>query len=276
MKSEDRDLGMGRKISRRDFLGGAAASVVAGALVVPGCSGEKPGLPSGPAGTAGRPLDPAAYPPSRLEMRGSHRGSFEVAHEMAFESRTDWGPAAEPDPDEYDLVVVGAGLSGLAAAFFYREQNPGARVLLLENHDDFGGHAKRNEFEWNGRTILGYGGSQFLMFPSSYSEETTGLLARLGVEKTRLEDAYDQDLFRTHDLGPAVYFDRATYGVDRVVRSPLVDPEGFIPMAPAGVSIEDSIAQMPLSEPARRELRRLYSASEDLLPDHSIFQSTLR
>jgi spermidine dehydrogenase len=81
---------------------------------------------------------------------------------MALEKRTDWGPAAEPDTREYDLVVVGAGISGLAAACFYREQHPGARVLLLENHDDFGGHAKRNEFEWNGRTILGYGGSQSL------------------------------------------------------------------------------------------------------------------
>ena len=54
-------------------------------------------------------------------------------------------PLTELDED-YDLVVVGAGLSGLAAAHFYREQRPAARILLLDNHDDFGGHAKRNEF----------------------------------------------------------------------------------------------------------------------------------
>ncbi len=138
---------MGRKISRRDFLHGAAGSLVAGAALASGCPAPQDSPPSGPVGTPGAPLDAAAYPPSRAGPRGSHTGSFETAHQMGIEKRTGWGPAVEPDSNEYDLVVVGAGVSGLAAAFFYREQYPGARVLLLENHDDFGGHAKRNEFE---------------------------------------------------------------------------------------------------------------------------------
>jgi spermidine dehydrogenase len=205
-------------------------------------------------------------------MRGNHEGSFETALEMAFGKRTDWGPATEPDAGVYDLVVVGAGISGLAAAFFYREQHPAARVLLLDNHDDFGGHAKRNEFQWNGRTILGYGGSQSLEAPSSYSDVSQALLERIGVEKTRLREAYDEDFFRRHGLGAAVYFDRATYGTDRLVTGDFVDPSLFLPVASSGLAIEDAIGQMPLSETARQELHRLVSASEDRLPEHSIFR----
>ena len=191
---------------------------------------------------------------------------------MGFDKRTDWGPVHEPDADTFDLVVVGAGVSGLAAAFFYREQHPNARVLLIENHDDFGGHAKRNEFEWNGRTILGYGGSQSLEAPSSYSDVAKGLLAEIGVDKDRLRDAYDEDFYRRNGLAAGVYFDRSTYGTDRLVRTDFVDPSTFLPVASSDVAISDAIEQMPLSEPARRELRRLAGASEDRLPDRSIFQ----
>jgi spermidine dehydrogenase len=263
---------MGQRISRRDFLHGAVGSLVAGAALTPGCSRRQSEPLSGPVGMAGTPVDPEAHPPSRLGLRGSHPGAFEVAHEMAFEKRTDWGTAAEPEPRDYDLIVVGAGVSGLAAAFFYREQNPNARVLLLENHDDFGGHAKRNEFEWEGRTILGYGGSQSLEAPSAYSDVAKGLLARLGVEPARLRDAYDEDFFLRNDLAAGVYFDRASYGTDRLVRTDFMDPSAFLPVAPSGVALEDAVEQMPLSGPARRELLTLVDSSEDRLPDHSIFR----
>lgn len=263
---------MGRKISRRDFLHGAVGGLVAGAALAPGCSPPRARAPAGATGTGGTPLDPALHPPSRLGLRGSHPGAFEVAHQMALEERTDWGPASDPDDREYDLVVVGAGISGLAAAFFYREQHPGAHVLLLENHDDFGGHAKRNEFEWNGRTILGYGGSQSLQEPSSYSDVAKGLLARIGIGTARLRDAYDEDFFRRNDLAAGIYFDRATYGVDRLVRTDLVDPSLFLPVASSGGATQDTIERMPLSEAARRELQRLVGGSEDRLPDHSLFR----
>ncbi len=270
MKASDRDLGMGRNISRRDFLHGAVGTVIAGTALSAGCSPTPATRTTAPVGTSGTPPDPAMYPPSRLGLRGSHAGSFETAHQMAFEKRTDWGAAIEPDPSEYDLVVVGAGLSGLAAAFFYREQHPTARVLLLDNHDDFGGHAKRNEFEWNGRTILGYGGSQSLEAPSSYSDETQGLLSRIGVETKPLRAAYDEDFYMRHGLEAGIFFDESTYGVDRLVHSSFVDPSAFLPVAPSDVGLADAVGQMPISNAAQIELLQLVTASEDRL-DASLF-----
>jgi spermidine dehydrogenase len=262
---------MDEKITRRDFINGAAG-LVAGAALAPGCTAPKTSIPGGSVGTSGKPPDPNAYPPSRLGLRGSHTGAFEVAHQMAFEQRTDWGLDAEPDPGDYDLVVVGAGVSGLAAAFFYREQHPGARVLLLENHDDFGGHAKRNEFPWNDRTIIGYGGSQSLEAPSNYSAVSKQLLSKIGVEPTRLDDAYDRDFYRRHGLAQGFFFERGTWGSDRLVQADLVDIKGFIPVAPANLDIDDAVAKMPLSESARRELLRVIQGDDDALPEHSVFR----
>ena len=94
-----------------------------------------------------------------------------------------------PIEETYDLVVVGGGISGLAAAWFYRRAKPSARILILDNHDDFGGHAKRNEFTLDGRRIIGYGGSQSLQSPNAlYSPVAKGLLRDLGVDITQVRD----------------------------------------------------------------------------------------
>src|SRR4029078_13287388 len=107
------------------------------------------------------------YPPARTGLRGSHAGAFENAHSVRDGT---FRPAEMRDVDgEYDLVVVGAGISGLAASYFYRKARPDARILILDNHDDFGGHAKRNEFVVDGRFLLGYGGGGGAPTPASAS-----------------------------------------------------------------------------------------------------------
>ena len=143
----DRELGMDRPITRRDFLNGASIAIGA-SLLSPGTfwtdvlADEAVYAPE---------KAPGYYPPAKTGMRGSHDGSWEVAHSLR--DGKHWDNAA-PDTESYDLIVVGGGISGLSAAYFYRQQaGPKARVLILENHDDFGGHAKRNEFQRR-RTVV--------------------------------------------------------------------------------------------------------------------------
>src|ERR1700738_2439964 len=135
------------RISRRDFLNGMA-------------------VPFAPVLTPAAQLaaDPARYPPALTGLRGQHPGSFEVAHEIARGSR--WRIDEMALEESYELVVVGGGISGLAAAWFFRRAaGPEARILVLDNHDDFGGHAKRNEFTLDRRLIIGYGGSPSIQSP---------------------------------------------------------------------------------------------------------------
>ena len=118
-KHIDKDLGMDRPISRRDVLHGFGA--LTASSFVPGTVFADEVMA---AEKAGHPY----YPPALTGMRGDHDGSFDVAHKLAREGKRDWGPVEEPDSGLYDLVVVGAGLSGLAAAHFYLKENPRARI----------------------------------------------------------------------------------------------------------------------------------------------------
>ena len=171
---------MAIEITRRDLLNGMAIGAVG--TMLPAYASEA--LVS--LGRTGRPGGPSTYyPPTLTGMRGSHAGSFEVAHALAWQGQK---PESYEALDEhYDLVVVGAGMSGLAAAWYYlKEADPEARVLVLDNHDDFGGHAKRNEFHHNGRMVLSLGGAQNLDSPSNYGDVAGSLLIDLGIDETAI------------------------------------------------------------------------------------------
>ena len=114
-------------------------------------------------------------------------------------------------------MVVGGGISGLAAAHFFRQARPDARVLVLDNHDDFGGHAKRNEFTHNGRTFIGYGGTQSIDSPAPYSAVARALIADLGIDVARYPKVLDAGLYKSLGLRPATFFDKETFGADRLV-----------------------------------------------------------
>ena len=251
---------MDRRISRRDILHGVGA--LAATSLVPGRA-----LADEILRLEGHAAGAASYPPAMTGLRGSHVGSFEVAHELAREGRQDWGPVEEPDSGTYDLVVVGAGISGLAAAYFYWQAHPDARILVLDNHDDFGGHAKRNEFDVGGRTIIGYGGSQSLEAPSGYSDVVKTLLGDLGVDIKRFNTAYDQEFYRRNGLGAGTHFNPEDWGVDHLVRYDLGGLEGYLPLAPSRLSAAEAVDQMPMSDAARIEMLRLLTTEEDRMPD---------
>jgi spermidine dehydrogenase len=240
------------KISRRDFMNGVALSVAAGSTLSPLESLART------LGTIGD----GVYPPALTGMRGSHPGSFEVAHTLA------WAGAKWPVPERqtdrtYDLVVVGGGLSGLSAAFLYRQRSVNdARILVLDNHDDFGGHAKRNEFSVDGRTLIGYGGSQSIDTPGHYSAAAKQLLKDVSVHTERFYDYFDQEFFAGRELGRGIYFSKASYGEDRLLPSILRLFE-----TEAADDIGSAIDRYLLPEPARRALRELMTGERDYLPD---------
>jgi spermidine dehydrogenase len=250
--ARDRELGMRRRITRRDFLDGISVAVGAAALAG-SARGQSVSVP---------PENPSYYPPSLANMRGSHAGSFEVAHAVR-DGKT--FEAGAEDKETWDLVVVGGGISGLAAAWFYRAAaGPDSRILILENHDDFGGHAKRNEFRAGGRLLLGYGGTQSIEAPSRYSQESRGLLTSLGIDTERFYKYYDQKFYESRGMTRGVFFDKETYGTDRLV----VD-EGK-------PSWGEYLARTPFSDQARKDMLRIQTEKIDYMPGLSVEEKTAK
>ena len=161
---------------------------------------------------------------------------------------------AGPVEEHFDLVIVGGGIGGLSAAAFYRREHPDARILILDNHDDFGGHAKRNEFRVGDRTHIAYGGTETIDTPSGYSSAAKDLLQDIGIDVQRFYDYYDQDLYDDMGLSVAIAFDAATYG-----RRQLVTGYGE-------KSWQHFAAEAPLSDKARADLVRAFTDARDYLP----------
>ena len=236
-------------ISRRDFVNGIALGAVAGTSLSPL---ELMAMASGD----------GYYPPSLTGLRGSHIGSYEVAHGVAWAGTRYPVPTTQTD-DIYDLVVVGGGISGLAAAHFYRQRtSKDARILILDNHDDFGGHAKRNEFNVDGKKLIGYGGSQSIDGPGHYSEVASQLLKDVGIQTERFYDYYDQGFFKDRSLGRAIYFSADAYGKDLTLPNVF---RGFDGEAPADVA--SIIEKYPLSSDARHSLVTLLNTESDCLSE---------
>jgi len=276
MEKKQRDSAAGNPITRRDFLNGMALTVGASMLPFGELLAQEQGADTSalePFLAQGiTPQDPRYYPPALTGMRGSHPGSFEVAHGLR-EGKA-WSEATLID-ESYDLIVVGGGISGLAAAYFYRKAaGPKAKILILDNHDDFGGHAKRNEFRAGDRLLLGYGGTQSIEAPGRYSKAAIGLLNELGIDTQKFYKYYDRRLFESLHLKSATFFDQETFGQDVLWPHVIVGYDetftGRTNLTP------EMVAQIPIDEAARKDLLRLQTETVDYFPDLDPQQTRLK
>src|SRR5438270_895576 len=265
MNREDRRLGMDQSITRRDFLNGVGLTVV-GSILAPELA-RAAQTELHPSAQNPRALDPAFaperaadyYPPTRTGMRGSHPGSFEVAHQLRDRRQWDLSGAIETG-ESYDLVIVGGGLSGLSAAYYFiRDAGRSANVLILDNHDDFGGHAKRNEFHYNGRMLALNGGTLNIESWDRYNEHARRVVHDIGIDIDRFLATNERNraLYRSLGLtGQATFFDKETWGVDRLMVRRAAGGRG------GGVRYTaDDLAHTPLSAQAQKDLLRLYGGA---------------
>jgi spermidine dehydrogenase len=255
----DRELGMDRDIPRRDFLNGAAMTI--GSAFLPA------GLHSNET-KSDEPQNRAGYnPPVTTGLRGSHPGSFEIAHSLR--DGTFWKDAAAPEQltEKYDAIVVGGGISGLAAAHFYRERaGANAKILILENHDDFGGHAKRNEFHLGGKLQLLNGGTMLIDSPTPYSPQAAGLMKKLGIDAAALDKkCSDPGFYRSLGLGTGVFFDQETFAADRLI-SGLPAAEASPDGGASSTKLEEFLSRAPLGDAVRRDILRIEQGKIDYLP----------
>ena len=240
-QSRDRELGMDRPITRRDFLNGVALTAI-------GAAGLRGGFDHSALAAVTSP-----NPPALGGLRGHSVDAMNIMHAVRDGDFWDKAPTPEATGEAYDLVVVGGGISGLAAAFLYRQQaGEQAKILILENNDDFGGHARRNEFTTaGGRTVIGYGGSQSLQSPSYFSPLVNKLLDDVGIDIETFESWYDMHWHADRGLGEAVFFPREVFGEDRLVVTAEV--------------AADWVPNTPLNDKAKRDLIELIDAPPDYL-----------
>ncbi len=244
MNDTDRALGMDRAIPRRDFLNGVLVTGAAAAMA------------AFPAGAQAAPQDDAGYYPPRLTgMRGSHPGSFEAAHSLR--DGTFWDRAPKPTGAEldFDLVIVGGGMSGLAAAYFARQARPDAKILILDNHDDFGGHAKRNEFPLGNRMGLINGGTLEIDSPRPYSAVAGGLIKALGIEPEKLEhDCADKEFYDRQGMSMGLFLNREQFGRDTLL--PGMDKKPWTAL----------LKTAPLSDRVKADAARIQAGEGDHMP----------
>lgn len=244
-------------ITRRDFLNGAALAIAAGVAPL---RLARAAAASGASGASG-------YPPSLTGLRGNHPGTFTLAHSLAREGTRYPTVLAR---EAYDLVVVGGGISGLAAAWFYRQRfGNGKRILILDNHDDFGGHAKRNEFTVRGKRLVSYGGSAGMPPSAAANAAMAELLRGLRAAPDVLARAARLPDAAASTLGRAVFFNREHFGRDRLASG---DPFGEAMAAsmlgrpaPAGAAFDAFLRNAPLPERDRDALTRLAAGATDYL-----------
>ncbi|HXC86851.1 MAG TPA: NAD(P)-binding protein [Candidatus Cybelea sp.] len=257
--SGDRAIGMDASITRRDFLG--SALLASGASALNGLNPAQILATAGAFSAADAQADWTGYGGVGEYSRsnGNAFAVMEVGHKMRDGAYEPLPPDTIETGETYDCVIVGGGISGLAAAlFFQRKAGKDKTCLILENHPIFGGEAKQNEFEVDGKRLVAHQGSAIYLVPYPYS-----FIARfydsIGLHTPKL--TYQ----RWSGTGPEMTLGRTPYDSAGLSHGQYgfwfgaefgQDP-GLWLVDPVGKKMEGA----PLSPAARRELLRWFSGA---------------
>jgi spermidine dehydrogenase len=180
-RRERRRLGLDIRITRRDFVNGVligAGTAMLGASsrdAAAAAEVARPGAASEPArATAGAGEDTfTGYGGvgDYARANGNTWPVVQAAHRLRDGQYDSAALAHAQAAGEFDLVVVGGGIAGLSAAYYFLKMaRGGRRVLLLENHAMLGGEARQNEFTVEGERLLGPQGSNDFSVPERGSD----------------------------------------------------------------------------------------------------------
>jgi spermidine dehydrogenase len=165
--------------------------------------------------------------------------------------------------EKFDCVVVGGGISGLAAAlFFQHESRPGATCLVIDNHPIFGGEAKRNEFNVDGQRLIVHQGSA-ACFPPLANTFLAEFYDSIGIDWSQFQ--YQ----RWNGPQPEIPLETAPYPVGGKTSgfffgAKFGNPEGLWLIDPWGKRLEGA----PISEQAKRELLNMRDADRKPFSQH--------
>jgi spermidine dehydrogenase len=252
-ETKDDGLVLSSDISRRDFVNGALIGVGAALLgaAAPGCTAKpKPvAMPNDPWTGYGGVGDYAV-------SNGNVASVRDAAHLIRDGLTDSMMRDVEDIDEEYDMVIIGGGFSGIGAAYqFHKQHGDTRRCLILENHPVFGGEAKQNEFEVDGYRLYGPQGSNDFGPPEKDSES---LIARI-YRDTGLPFEFDfvmQDASKTRVVAPlenyyGVYWEEEIYDTGYFVGEDADIPWVVNPR-------HDGLARLPWSDKFKAELNRAF------------------
>ncbi|MCZ6900714.1 MAG: NAD(P)-binding protein, partial [Bacteroidetes bacterium] len=239
-------------ITRRDFVGGTLVGF--GAALLGSCSAPRSGPLYDPWTGFGGVGDYAS-------SNGNVASVRVAAHLIRDGFTQEMMKDAEDTGEEYDMVIIGGGFSGIGAAYQFRKQyGYSKKCLILENHPVFGGEAKQNEFEVDGYKLYGPQGSNDFDPPQ---KESAGLIADI-YRDTGLPFEYNfvkQDPRKTKVRAPlenyyGVFWEEERYDTGYFMGENADTPWVINPR-------EDNLARMPWSDKFKAEMNRVFADKKD-------------